>query len=81
MVPGGCSSDARCNMAKRMNIWHWTLGIWRRIRRRNRVTGVVHVDAMSEVPDELGSKLYIVGRPNGRSFHAHVGVETALMSL
>ena len=38
-------------------------GFWRALWRSHRIKGVRHVASISDVPRQLGSKLYIVGVP------------------
>ena len=35
--------------------------VWRRLRRRHEISGIVHVGSRSELPAKLGRSLYVVG--------------------
>lgn len=46
-----------------MTIWEQGFALWKRLRRARRVTRVVSVETMSQVPDRLDGSLYVVGAP------------------
>ncbi len=51
-------------MAPRVTFFGAVRALWRRVRRRKRVSGIVHVSGMGALPDSLGSTLYVVGTPS-----------------
>jgi hypothetical protein len=46
-----------------MTLWQRAVALWKRLRRARRLTGVVSVETMSQVPVHLDGALYVVGAP------------------
>jgi hypothetical protein len=40
---------------------NWFRAAWLRLRRRSKYSGVRHVRSMSDLPEQLGSSIYLVG--------------------
>jgi hypothetical protein len=45
-----------------MNIINWIRGRWQQFRRRKKIKKVVVVDSMNDIPQNVGTKLYVVYR-------------------
>ena len=44
-----------------MSLFNWLRAAWSRLRRRSKYSDVRHVRSMSELPEQLGSSIYLVG--------------------
>lgn len=40
--------------------------LWRRIRRKHKLGKIIYVSSMQEIPNNLGSSVYIVGYPKSK---------------